>query len=512
MGLTWQRFWGTDLEQGVRSMQRLSQVLDKMRYQRLTKDVEDQATAGLDLSMADALASLSNHTRLQETQAWLRQEVTAAVFQALYDLQHPANCSSVRKLHCNFNKGCGFGCELHHVVHCFATAVALNRTMLVHVHPTNYFKTATAWTDSLQPISGCGESTVGAGSLPLFNRADPSENAAAEELFVDIIDFGASPWDPPAMPQDVHEVAQLFTSRPEIWWVGALTSYLMRPSGASGQRHAAFKAAHDWGGLTVGVHVRRTDKVVQREAVLHHVSEYMAHVERVCDQRLPSGWQVRALRLQEDPQLLQLQEQRMAQAAAIAAGARPADVTAAAAAAAAASDTAAAAAAAGGSGRKQQRSECSVYLASDEPQVAAEMRAKYRHVHVITNDRGLQTSSVTARYTNEGFLGIYDDVMYLASCDFIVGTFSSQVSRMAYEVSMVNNTLGAADRTFAYHSVDSMWYYGGMAGFTRCAATDFTDQGRVVVRAGQRLTCAVIHKFDQATGHEVCKLLGAEQT
>jgi glycoprotein 6-alpha-L-fucosyltransferase len=116
----------------------------------------------------------------------------------------------------------------------------------------------------------------------------------------------------------------------------------------------------------------------------------------------------------------------------------------------------------------------------------------------------------SARYTTDGFIGIYDDVMYLSMCDYIVGTFSSQVSRMAYEVSLVNSTLGGPDRTFAYHSVDSMWYYGGMVGFIRCAAADFTAQGHVVVKAGQQLRCATIHEFDQRSGHEICKPINSE--
>jgi hypothetical protein len=38
-------------------------------------------------------------------------------------------------------------------------------------------------------------------------------------------------------------------------WVGVLTSYLLRPSAKSLQRHAEFR------GAVVGVHIRRTDKV-----------------------------------------------------------------------------------------------------------------------------------------------------------------------------------------------------------------------------------------------------------
>jgi hypothetical protein len=58
--------------------------------------------------------------------------VTGAVLQALHDLQHPPDCSTARKLLCNLNKACGFGCQIHHVVHCFTHAVALNRTMVLY--------------------------------------------------------------------------------------------------------------------------------------------------------------------------------------------------------------------------------------------------------------------------------------------------------------------------------------------------------------------------------------------
>jgi hypothetical protein len=66
-------------------------------------------------------------------QAWLKEQVTTKMFSILNDLQHPANCSTARKLVCNFNKACGFGCQMHHAVHCFTHAVALNRTLILEV-------------------------------------------------------------------------------------------------------------------------------------------------------------------------------------------------------------------------------------------------------------------------------------------------------------------------------------------------------------------------------------------
>ncbi|KAF6255596.1 hypothetical protein COO60DRAFT_1627492 [Scenedesmus sp. NREL 46B-D3] len=303
---------------GVKSLQRLRSVLDAMRYQRIAKDIEDQATGGLDLAAADALASLGDTTSLQETQAWLRREVTGAVLQGLQDLQHPSDCTTARKLLCSLNKSCGFGCQIHHVVHCLAHAVALNRTMVMtDVYPSNYIQSPSGWEDVLQPVTSC--SLPDTSSVPKLDAHDPNKHEDAEVVTLDVIDTGASRYDPPAMPWDVLEAVQLFNSRPQIWWVGVLTSYLLRPSGASILRHAAFRTAQGWGPPAVGVHIRRTDKLA---------------------------------------------------------------------------------------------------------------------------------SSTEKRYSAGGFVGVYDDIMHLAACDVVVGTFSSQVSRMAYEVSMVNNTAGFRSTPF----------------------------------------------------------------
>lgn len=70
---------------------------------------------------------------LYALQAWLKEQTTAEMFKAINALQHPADCSSARKLVCDLNKGCGFGCQIHHAVHCLTHAVALNRTMVLKV-------------------------------------------------------------------------------------------------------------------------------------------------------------------------------------------------------------------------------------------------------------------------------------------------------------------------------------------------------------------------------------------
>lgn len=50
----------------------------------------------------------------------------------LNSLQNPSKpCKEVKRVTCNINKGCGYGCEIHHAMHCFHIAYALGRPMIL---------------------------------------------------------------------------------------------------------------------------------------------------------------------------------------------------------------------------------------------------------------------------------------------------------------------------------------------------------------------------------------------
>lgn len=134
-------------------------------------------------------------------------------------------------------------------------------------------------------------------------------------------------------------------------WQGILVSWLLRPSNQSQLRQANFRKVNSWLSPIVGVHIRRTDKL-EAEAKLHQVAEYMTHVERFCDVKCSSGWQQRALGNLE--------------------GVGQNSPT-------------------NGSLADKPHSECSVYLASDEISVVAEVKRIYSHIHVITNPLGIST-------------------------------------------------------------------------------------------------------------------------
>lgn len=99
-------------------------------------------------------------------QAWVKEQVTSQMFSMLHNLQHPANCSAARKLVCNLNKPCGFGCQMHHVVHCFTHAVALNRTLIMEVSHSS----GSQGNLCLPVTVSCGQLATSLAALPACGR------------------------------------------------------------------------------------------------------------------------------------------------------------------------------------------------------------------------------------------------------------------------------------------------------------------------------------------------------
>lgn len=87
---------------------------------------------------------------------WVLQDESRAIQDAeTYPLvpllQNPPDCSKARKLVCNINKGCGYGCQLHHVVYCFMIAYGTQRTLILESHNWRY--APAGWETVFLPVS-----------------------------------------------------------------------------------------------------------------------------------------------------------------------------------------------------------------------------------------------------------------------------------------------------------------------------------------------------------------------
>lgn len=221
------------------------------------------------------LSDMDHLRRVDGYEAWRHKEandLSDLVQRRLHHLQNPSDCGNARKLVCKLNKGCGYGCQLHHVVYCFIVAYATERTLILKSRGWRYHKGG--WEEVFRPVSN---SCHDAGTANAYNWPGKPNT---QVLVLPIIDslMPRPPYLPLAVPEDLAPRLKRLHGDPIVWWVGQFLKYLLRPQTAtrdflySGMRNLG------WERPIVGVHVRRTDKV-GTEAAFHGIEEYMTHVE-----------------------------------------------------------------------------------------------------------------------------------------------------------------------------------------------------------------------------------------
>ncbi|ALC49021.1 FucT6 [Drosophila busckii] len=221
------------------------------------------------------LSDMEQLRRVDGYEAWREKEsneLSDLVQRRLHHLQNPTDCQTARKLVCKLNKGCGYGCQLHHVVYCFIVAYATERTLILKSRGWRYHKGG--WEEVFRPVSN---SCHDAGTANAYNWPGKSNT---QVLVLPIIDslMPRPPYLPLAVPEDLAPRLKRLHGDPIVWWVGQFLKYLLRPQTATRDFLNAGMRNLGWERPIVGVHVRRTDKV-GTEAAFHGIEEYMTHVE-----------------------------------------------------------------------------------------------------------------------------------------------------------------------------------------------------------------------------------------
>ncbi|XP_068159454.1 alpha-(1,6)-fucosyltransferase [Drosophila tropicalis] len=241
-------------------------------------DLEEQINQVLVQGAEHKRSLLSDMDRLRQTdgyEAWRHKEakdLSDLVQRRLNYLQNPSDCQNARKLVCKLNKGCGYGCQLHHVVYCFIVAYATERTLILKSRGWRYHKGG--WEEVFLPVSNtCHD----AGSTNAYNWPGKPNT---QVLVLPIIDslMPRPPYLPLAVPEDLAPRLKRLHGDPIVWWVGQFLKYLLRPQTPTRDFLLSGMRNLGWEHPIVGVHVRRTDKV-GTEAAFHSIEEYMTHVE-----------------------------------------------------------------------------------------------------------------------------------------------------------------------------------------------------------------------------------------
>jgi len=242
-----------------------NQELSSWINQTLSSTRHHQKAVLLDL---DKLKESDGHSewRLQEA-----KELESLVQNRLKSLQNPSDCSSAKKLLCNLNKGCGYGCQLHHAVYCFIVAYGTERTLILKSKGWRYNRNG--YEEIFQPLSDtCREATGPKVHWP------GDKNAPLVEIPI-IDSINPRPrFLPPAIPKDLADRIMRIHGDPIVWWVSQFLKYFLRPQPDTANMLIEAEKLQGLAKPIVGIHIRRTDKV-GTEAAFHSVEEYMKHVD-----------------------------------------------------------------------------------------------------------------------------------------------------------------------------------------------------------------------------------------
>ncbi|XP_037785814.1 alpha-(1,6)-fucosyltransferase-like [Penaeus monodon] len=75
-----------------------------------------------------------------------------------------------------------------------------------------------------------------------------------------------------------------------------------------------------------------------------------------------------------------------------------------------------------------------IYLATDDPQVPQEVKAKFPNYELVFNKESVATASVSQRRSEANMRNLMADIYFLSRSDFLVCGMSSNICRLAYEL------------------------------------------------------------------------------
>ncbi|EDO43595.1 predicted protein [Nematostella vectensis] len=199
------------------------------------------------------------------------EELSRIVQERIKKLQNPKDCSTSKKLICQLNKGCGYGCQVHHVLYCFIVAFGSQRTMIID--STGWRYSSSGWSGIfLQPSETCTSYT---GGFSNWQR-----NNDAQNVILPIVDslYPRPPYMPMAVPEDLADRLSRLHGHPFVWWIGQFAKYLFRYNANVQKEINEKRERMGFKSPIVGIQVRRTDKI-NTEAARHEVEEYMYWVQ-----------------------------------------------------------------------------------------------------------------------------------------------------------------------------------------------------------------------------------------
>ena len=322
------------------------------------------------------LSQLSDLSKYDGHNSWRikeNKELTDSVQKRLYFIQNPQNCSNAKKLLCSIDADCGFGCQFHRIVICVIISYATGRTLLLDTQNWSYGCDGDdVFEEIFQPISkNCllhRDYELSSHNIVEWPGTDD------DEIIKYSFTKNARPkFLPPMVPKDLIDRIMSIHGNPVLWWISQFVRYLWKF-----QPKIQFQlkeSEKDFGSdaITVGIHIRRNDKIIEKECKYHPVEEYMKYAIEYFEQAEFQSKKNKIIRKQ-------------------------------------------------------------VFIASDDENVFDEIRKKYPGYKILGDERRARSASLANRYDFGSLKNLISDIHMLSQSDYIVCTLSSNVCKLAHKI------------------------------------------------------------------------------
>ena len=164
---------------------KINKLLGSSLKRRLTAMLDNFAE--IHRALSNNLDKINNEESLLTWRKREQARLSRIIQNRLRRLQNPKDCDSARKLLCDINKGCGYGCQVHHLLYCFLTAYGSKRTLIINSNSWRY--SDKRWESIFLPVSNsctvakgpadiwsAGTETSTNVQLPIVDAVSPNPN------------------------------------------------------------------------------------------------------------------------------------------------------------------------------------------------------------------------------------------------------------------------------------------------------------------------------------------------
>ncbi|XP_078495825.1 alpha-(1,6)-fucosyltransferase-like [Ciona intestinalis] len=259
----------------------LKQLLVSYHMQQLTSDPKSfHQFQSIAKSLQDIISNhielLYSRSKTKKTKRQLKDLNEVATSMIKRSQQAGGNCAYRKILFCDLKEKCGLGCTLHHYAICLFIAIGTYRTMVWDLRQVPGYPGLGNAILNLSPCQNTIDVIDAKRGAPEWKASTPTDLRIVK-ITKGLNTIKYTRFAPYTIPNQFLPRIKLIHAEPDLWWMGHVMSYLVRPTQRMKQEIEKTKTEIHFQHPVVGIHVRRTDKI--QEIGYQPVDAYMEYVK-----------------------------------------------------------------------------------------------------------------------------------------------------------------------------------------------------------------------------------------